>query len=186
MDKVEVNGVMVDPSRVTLVDGIKTMIGDKEVPYTIAKLRPPSMDLDWRAINMAERVMMYNGIPTLMMSQEQYTIAMNMLRIERFECVDPSIPPIAAADIELDMFRRLHPLDNAKIEQGILLYDMAEAVRYGNITQAQFDAHFNPKPNDVKDAPPAPQPEGEAADVAQAVPAARAPRPVAGRLDRGD
>lgn len=179
----KVNNQPIDPTRVQLHDGISTSIGDKAIPYTIVILRPQTVAMDQRAIELAERLIMVNGIPTLKMSEESYRIAMTMLRIERFECTDPSMLPIKSHDIDFNMIGRLHPYDLVRIEQQVFLYDMVESLRFGNITQAAFDDLFNnAKPKkDTKETQP-PQPESEAAGTEPMAKKPRQPRAGIGRI----
>lgn len=174
----------IDPKVVTLQDGIKTEIDGKEVPYTRVILRPATVAMDMQAIELSERLVMIGGVPTLKMSEEIYRIAMTMLRIERFECVDSNIQPIDHSLIDMRLMGRLHPYDMSRIEQGILLHDMSESLRYGNITQAQFDDVFA-KDKPAKDTDQAPQPKGESGEAAAELAAnAGAPRPTVTRLDK--
>lgn len=171
---IKTNNQPIDPKVVDLHDGLITTQGDKPIPYKRIILRSPTVDMDMRAIELSERLVMVNNLPTLKMSEEAYRIAMTMLRIERFECSGMS--PIGHELIDLGMIGRLHTYDMAKIEHGILLYDMVESLRYGNITQAQFDAAFN------NSEPQTPQPEGEARDAESVAEKPRRTRPVAGRI----
>ena len=179
---IKVNNISIDPKRIELHDGFSTTIDGKSVPYKIVILRPQTVAMDMQAIELAERLVMVNGVSTLKMSEEAYRIAMTMLRIERFECTDASIPPYQTHDINMQMVGRLHPYDLVKIEQQVFLFDMVESLRFGNITQAQFDAAFS---NDkaMPKADQAPQHAGEAAGTEQMATKPRPPRPLAGRID---
>lgn len=177
----KINNQPIDPKVVELHDGIVTTINDKSVPYKRVILRPATVAMDMQAIELSERVVMISNVPTLKMSEEVYRIAMTMLRIERFECTDASMSPIGHELIDMNTIGRLHPLDMAKIEQGILLFDMTESLRFGNITQAQFDAVFNNTAKPQQDNTP--QHAGEARGADQVAKKPRRARPVAGRLD---
>ena len=175
---------IIDPKVVILQYGLKTEIDGKEVPYTRVILRPATVAMDMQAIELSERLVMIGGIPTLKMSEEIYRIAMTMLRIERLECTDSNVNPIDHTLIDMRLMGKLHPYDMSRIEQGILLHDMTESLRYGNITQAQFDAVFA-KDQPAKDTDKAPQPEGESGEaVAELAANPRAPRPTVTRLDK--
>lgn len=177
---IRVDGKPIDPKLVELHDGYITRIGDKDVPYKRVILRPQTVAMDAKAIELSERLIMINGMPTLKMSEEIYRIAMTMLRIERFECTDGNLDPIGHALIDLEMIGRLHPYDLIKIEQQVLVFDMVESLRFGNITQAQFDAMFN---NTAPKEATAPQHEGEETGAGEMGQKPRRPRPIAGRLD---
>ena len=168
-------------NQVVLHDGFKTEIEGKTVPYTIVKIRPATVALDMRAVELSERLVSIGGVPTLKMSEEMYRSAMTMLRIERIECSDPNIKPIDHTLIDLQMMSKLHVLDMARIEQQILIYDLFEAYRFGNITQAQFDeALRGDAPQDTS----APQPTGEGQeDTGALAQNAPSPVPVVTRLD---
>ena len=168
-------------NRVILKDGFKTEIDGKTVPYTVVKLRPATVAMDMRAIELSERLVNVGGVLTLKMSEEMYRIAMTMQRIERVECSDAHIAPIGAELIDLNMISKLHPMDLARIEQQILIYDLYESYRFGNISQAQFEAALC---GDAEPEPAAPQPAGEGQEntgaLAQTAPS---PVPVVTRLD---
>jgi hypothetical protein len=177
---IKINNQTIDPKVVDLHDGLITTINDKPVPYKRVILRPATIAMDMRAIELSERLVKIDGIPTLKMSEEVYRVAMTMLRIERFECSDATMSPIGHDLIDMSTISRLHPFDMARIEQGILLLDMTESLRFGNITQSQFDAVFkNTEPSQDN----APQHEGEARGTDQVAKKPRRTRPVAGRLD---
>lgn len=177
---VKVGHVEVDHTIVELHDGLKTEIDGKPIPYTRVVLRAPCQSFDLQAVQAAERLVMVNGAPQLKMSEEVYRTVMTMLRIDRFECTDANMAPIRAHEIDLNLIGRLHPFDVAKIEQGVLLYDMVEAVRFGNITQQAFDDLYNPKSTE----PQPPQHEGEAREGVQETERPRGSRPPVGRLDQ--
>ena len=168
-----------DLNQVKLHDGIITEIDGKPIPYTRVILRPATIAMDMRAIELSERLVMLNDVPTLKMSEEIYRIAMTMLRIDRIECTDSNIKPIGHELIDMRLMGRLHPYDMVRIEQAILLFDLSESLRYGNITQQQFDDVFA-----KKDKKPAPQPSGESGEGN--TPLASSPaatRPAVTRLD---
>lgn len=178
---IKVDNKVVDPKLVTLHDGYVTKINEKEVPYKRVILRPPCLGFDEQAIILAERLIMISGVPTLKMSEEIHKIAMTMLRIERFECTDSNIDPIDSTLIDLTMMRKIHPLDFIKIEMGVVLFDMVEALRFGNITQKQFDDFYNPT---VPNEPNTPQLEGETGGTEKLVQKPHRARPIVSRLDK--
>ncbi|AXF86397.1 hypothetical protein DTO96_102151 [Ephemeroptericola cinctiostellae] len=162
-----------------LADGYKTDIDGKQVPYTIVKLRPATVGMDLDAIRLAERVVYINGKPALMLSDAVYRIAITMLRIDRLECTDSNVKAIGHSLMDMDMMARLTPHDLNIVEERIALYDLAEQVRYGNISQADFDAIFNPSTADAAKQT-TPQPTGETGAMDEP---SDQPRPFAGRLD---
>ena len=164
---------------VTLIDGLPTTLGADTVYYKTVILRPATVAMDLRAVELSERIVYIEGKPKLLLSDEMYRVAMTMLRIERFVADGSGLGDIDHPLIDLKMMGRLSPQDLEKIEQQTALMDLAAQVRYGNITQEEFDDFFNATPNTQKKES-APQPTGEAGDVDEH---ADQSRPAVGRLD---
>lgn len=169
-------------NRVVLHDGFKTEIDGKTVPYTLIKLRPATVAMDMRAIELSERLVNVGGVLTLKMSEEMYRIAMTMQRIESIECTDANVKAIDDKLIDLKFLSKLHPMDLARIEQQILIFDLYESYRFGNISQAQFEAALC---GDAEPETAAPQPAGEGeTDAGALAQTAPSPVPVVTRLDQ--
>ena len=163
-------------NQVDLLDGLSTRLGDDEVRYRKVKLRPATVAMDLEAVRIAERVVRFEGKPMLLLSDAVYRIAMTMQRIERF-CTSAGLDDIDSSLIDLNTMGRLTPHDLERIEQQILLMDLAENVRYGNLSTDEFDAIINgTHPQSRK----TPQPTGEPDQLDER---AGESRPAIGRLD---
>jgi phage FluMu protein gp41 len=148
--------VIADLFNLHLVDGIAVQSEGKTLRYKAVRLRETSV-ADERAANlMAERVVIVGGMPKLMASESDFRYAMTMRHIEHFGCDGLRIP---LELIDLDLFGKLSSHDLGLIEERVFLITMAAEVRYGAMTQAEFDALLASK------APAAPQPGGQAAEL---------------------
>lgn len=148
-----------DLYRLTLADGIKTTADGKPVVYRQVHLRETTVADEQAAIRMAERVVPVNGLPQLLVSEAAFKYALTLRHIEALECDGTRL---AGALIDMDMFGRLSSHDLGLIEARVFLLTLAAELRYGNITQAQFDSMLGGKE------PPAsttPQPTGQGAAV---------------------
>ena len=163
---------------VTLIDGLPTTLGADTVYYKTVILRPATVAMDLRAVELSERIVYIEGKPKLLLSDAMYHVALTMLRIERFTAEGSGLGDIDHSLIDLNTIARLNPRDFDRIETSIMLMDLAEAVRYGNITQEAFDATIETSTQPNKTA--APQPAGEAGDVDEHTDQSR---PAVGRLD---
>lgn len=120
-----------------LVDGLKSRIGDKEVIYKTVRLRETTVADEIIAVELSERIMTVQGKTTLIVSDELYRLAMNMRHIEAFSC--PGLDDIDTDLLDLKMMGRLSTYDMQKIEERVMLISMAAAVRYGTMSQKEFD-----------------------------------------------
>lgn len=151
----------------TLVDGLKVEVDGRTVSYRVVKLRETTVADERAAQRMAERVVVIGGQHKLLMSDADFQTAMTVRHIDSFRCDGQCIPQ---AMIDLDLIGRLSGHDFALIEQRVFLITLAAEVRYGNLTQAEFEAVAG-----GKRAPGAPQPRGQAEAVGH-----RAPEPEPG------
>jgi len=91
---------------------------------------------------------------------------MTMLHVDALECDGQRL---SGAHLDLELFGRLSSHDLGLLEQRVFLINMAAELRYGNITQEQFDALMAGEvPAALKG--PAPQPVGQAASTGPAGP----------------
>lgn len=144
----------------TLLDGLPAKLGDKEIRYKIVKLRETSVADERKAEREAERCVQVNGAWRLVVSDSTFKHVLNMLHIESMSCDDTVI---SGSLIDLDLYDRLSSRDLARIEERIFLVTLAAEVRYGNMTQAEFEAICNGLAPDT--GPQTPQPSGQASDM---------------------
>lgn len=145
-----------------LVDGLPVTTDGREIRYRTVKLRETNVADERIAQQLAERLMMVAGVPKLVASDADFRLALTMRHIAAFACDGQRIEQ---AFIDLDLIGKLSSHDLGLIEQRVFLINLAAEVRYGSISQAEFDAIVEGR--ETK-APPAPQPEGQAAGVGQA------------------
>lgn len=149
-----------DLTRLTLADGIKTTADGKPLVYRQVHLRETTVADERAAVRMAERVVPVNGLPQLLVSEADFKYAMTLRHIDALECDGIKL---AGALIDMDLFGRLSSHDLGLIEQRVFLLTLAAELRYGNITQAQFDSMVGGK--EPPPAAAAPQPVGQGAAV---------------------
>lgn len=160
-------GAIDDLHTLTLADGLATTREGRELRYKVVKLRETTVADERAAQRLSERVVLVDGVHKLLQSDGDFRFALTMRHIESLHC-DTLVIPQAALD--LDLLGRLTPHDFGLIEQRVFLLQLAAEVRYGNVTQAAFDALVQGKAPQA--APP--QPSGQAAELGQA---AAAPGP---------
>lgn len=148
----------------TLVDGLPTVSEGKTIKYQIVKLRETTVADERISQRLAERVMLVGGVHKLLVSDADFQFGMTVRHIEAFVCDGQKIPQPM---IDLDLVGKLSSHDLGLIEQRVFLITLATEVRYGNITQAEFDRIVSGgAPASAGQA--SPQREGQAADVGQA------------------
>lgn len=162
-----------DLYQLTLVDGIKTTAGRAEQHYRRVTLRDTDVNDERAAVMLSERVVNVGGQPRLMSSPDEFRLAMNMKHVARLEADGEHV--LDGSLLDLDLFGRLTPHDLGLIEQRIFLITLAAQVRYGLISQAEFDNVLAGKSSENKPGPASPQPVGQAA-----APGAAAPEPELG------
>jgi len=151
----------------TLADGLPVEREGKTIRYRVVHLRETTVADERMAQRLAERVMLVGGAPKLMVSEADFRYALTMRHIEAFECDGQRIPQ---AVIDLDLVGKLSSHDLGLIEQRVFLVTLAAEVRYGNMTQAEFDAVLAGQGRNAAVAAGAasPQPVGQAAELGQA------------------
>ena len=151
-----------DLHRLTLADGIPTTTADgKTLRYRTVRLRETTVADERAALRMAERVVMVGGAPKLLASDADFQFCLTLRHIDALECDGQMIP---GAMVDLDLFGKLTSHDLGLIEQRVFLINLAAELRYGNITQADFDAVLAGQAPAGKGAG-APQPVGQAAEL---------------------
>lgn len=150
-----------DLHALTLVDGLPVQVDGRQIRYREVRLRETNVADERIAQRQAERVVTVAGKPTLLVSDADFRFGLTARHIEAFECDGVRIPQ---AIIDLELVGKLSPHDLGLIEQRIFLLELAAEVRYGNISQADFEAIAS-----GQRAPDggAPQPGGQAACVGQ-------------------
>lgn len=145
----------------TLVDGLPLTSEGHVIRYHQVKLRETSVADERIAQQLSERVMMVGGTPRLMTSEADFRYAMTMRHIEAFVCDGQRIPQ---AMINLDLIGKLSSHDLGLIERRVFLITLAAEVRYGNLTQAEFEAVVAGR---APQAAAAPQPGGQTETLGQ-------------------
>ena len=150
-----------DLFKLTLADGLPADIAGKEIRYRLVTLRDTNVADERRAEALSERAINVNGGWKLLVSESNFKHALNMMHIASFHCDELSIPqPL----IDLALYDKLSSRDLELIEQRIFLLTLASEVRYGNMTQADFEAiTAGLAPRAV---PPSPQSPGQTAGMA--------------------
>ncbi len=92
-------------------------------------------DQRW-AVQQAERVVMVGKQPKLMPSDAEYDIAMTLRHCAQF---DGDGITLAQNVLTMDQFAQLSDHDLGLIQERIFLLHLAAQVRYGEITQEEFD-----------------------------------------------
>lgn len=157
--------MMENLTELTLVDGIPVDREGKTLHYRQVHLCETTVADERKAVRLAERVVTVGGQQKLMVSDADFRYAMTMLHIERLECEGSLV--IDKALIDLDLFGKLSNHDLGLIESRVFLMEMAAELRYGNLTQQQFDALLEGQLALTQGAQ-SPQPVGQASAVGQA------------------
>jgi phage FluMu protein gp41 len=145
----------------TLADGIPTNTADgKTLRYRLVRLRETTVADERAALRMAERVMV-GGQPKLLASDADFQFCLTLRHIDALECDGQVIP---GSMVDLDLFGKLTSHDLGLVEQRVFLINLAAELRYGNISQADFDAVLAGQAPAGKGAG-APQPMGQAAEL---------------------
>jgi phage FluMu protein gp41 len=147
----------------TLVDGLPVQSEGKLIKYRTVHLRETTVADERWAQRQAERVVVVGGAHKLLVSDADFRFAMTARHIDAFECDGQRI---GQAVIDLELLGKLSAHDLGLIEQRIFLLTLAAEVRYGHITQAQFDALAGGAPDDQAAAPP--QSLGQVAELGAA------------------
>ena len=150
-----------DLFQLTLVDGIKTTAAGREICYRQVTLRETTVADERAATRMAERVVTLGGVPKLLVSDADFRYALTMRHIARLAADATQV--LDGALLDLDLFGRLTSHDLGLIEGRVFLINMAAEVRYGAMSQEDFDAVMRGETA----AAAAPQPVGQAEGAGQ-------------------
>lgn len=142
-----------------LVDGLPVEVDGKTIRYRLVRLRETSVAHERKAEEQAERIVTFNGVPRLVVSDAEFAFAMTVQHIEHFRCDGVTIP---AQAIDRALVGKLSTHDLGLIEKRVFLITLAAEVRYGNISEAEFDTYVS---GTVPAVSASPQPEGQAPDV---------------------
>jgi len=130
------SAVIDDLYTLILADGLELVSAGNVIKYRTVKLRETTVADERMAQRLAERVVLVGGAHKLLSSDVDFSYAMTMRHVDQFVCDGMTIPQPM---IDLDMFGKLSSHDLGLIEQRVFLLTMAAEVRYGNVTQAEFD-----------------------------------------------
>lgn len=150
-----------DLFKLHLVDGLKATAEGRAIHYKVVRLRETDVNDERLATRLAERVVNVRGVDKLLVSDADFRIALTMRHVEAFECDGLKIPQAA---LDLDLFGKLSSHDLGLIERRVFLITLAAEVRYGLISQEDFDtimAGGSPS----QEGSPAPRSMGQAAAV---------------------
>ena len=89
------------------------------------------------AQKVAERVVTVGGQPRLMVSDADFRYALTLRHVDWMECDGNKLHSAVLGD---DVLGKLSSHDLGLIEKRVFLLTLAAEVRYGNMTQEQFDA----------------------------------------------
>ena len=155
------NANIEDLYSLTLADGVPVQREGQTIRYRQVRLRETTIADERAALRLAERVVMVGGQPKLMCSDADFRYALTLRHIEQLRCDELVID---GALIDMDLFGKLCSHDLGLIEARVFLITMAAEVRYGNLSQEDFDAYMSGmKPLPAGSA--APQPVGQAAEL---------------------
>lgn len=150
-----------DLSQLTLADGLPAEVAGKAIRYRQVTLRETGVADERKAEALSERAIQINGSWKLLVSESNFKHVLNMLHIASFHCDDMVIPQ---ALIDLALYDKLSSRDLELIEARIFLLTLASEVRYGNMSQEEFEAiTAGLKPPKV--GPQSPQPTGQTPGV---------------------
>lgn len=120
-----------------LVDGLAAKAGTTELRYRVVKLRETNVNDEREAVRLAERVVHVGGQPRLLVSDSEFRLAMTMRHVEALQA--DATQTLAGALLDLNLFGMLSSHDLNLIERRVFLITLAAQVRYGLISQAEFD-----------------------------------------------
>lgn len=125
-----------DLFHLVLVDGLPVESGGNTIRYREVKLRETGVADEREAQRASERVVLIGGVHKLVVSDADFRYCLTTRHIESFHCDGMSIPQ---AMIDMELVGKLSSHDFGLIEQRVFLITMAAEVRYGNLTQEDFD-----------------------------------------------
>lgn len=121
----------------TLMDGLPVQSDGREIRYRNVRLRETNIFDEREAQKVAERVVTVGGQPRLMVSDADFRYALTLRHVDWMECDGNKLHSAVLGD---DVLGKLSSHDLGLIEKRVFLLTLAAEVRYGNMTQEQFDA----------------------------------------------
>jgi phage FluMu protein gp41 len=136
------SGSIDDLFKLTLADGLPVQVEGKTIRYKGVKLRETAVADERIAEREAERLVNIGGAWKMVVSDSAFSFGMTVRHIDAFLCYDTAPPMViqGSALIDAELVGKLSSHDLHLIEQRIFLITLAAEVRYGNMTQAEFDA----------------------------------------------
>jgi phage FluMu protein gp41 len=125
-----------DLFRLVLADGLPAHVDGKEIRYRVVTLRETNVADERKAEALSGRAVLVNGSYKLLVSESNFRHVLNMLHIESLAC-DPTV--LSRDLISLNVYDKLSSRDLEMIEQRIFLVTLAAEVRYGTMTQVEFE-----------------------------------------------
>ena len=119
-----------------LIDGLPVESGGQTLCYRQVRLRETTVADERAAQRVAERVVTVQGQHRLLVSDADFRYALTLRHVDWLECDGMKLQ---GAVLDLDVFGKLSSHDLGLIEQRVLLITLAAEVRYGNMTQAEFE-----------------------------------------------
>jgi phage FluMu protein gp41 len=153
-----------DLFRLVLRVGLPVEREGKTIFYRDVRLREVSVADERWAVRQAERLVLWQGQPRLVVSDADHRLALTARHIQAFVCDGMTIDGDL---IDLDLIGKLKPVDLAALEERVFIIEMTSKLRYGEITQADFDLLMRGQGQAQGAA--APQPVGPAAADGAAV-----------------
>lgn len=144
--------------------GLPVIREGKTIHYKVVKLREVDVADERWAVRQAERLVLWQGQPRLVVSDPDHKLALTARHIASFSCDALSIDGDL---VDLDLMGKLKPVDLAAIEERVFLVELSAKLRYGEISQEQFDRIFGGEAQQEQ----APQPLGPAAGAGAVAPA---------------
>lgn len=136
--------------------GLPVERAGKTIFYKTVNLREITVADERWAVRQAERLVLWQGQPRLVVSDADHRLALTTRHIQSFVC-DGQV--IDGDLIDLPLIEKLRPVDVATIEERVFAIELAAKLRYGEITQDMFDMVMGGKQEPQQ----APQPVGPAA-----------------------
>lgn len=146
--------------QLTLRVGLPVERASQTIYYKQVELREITLADERWAVQVSERVVQWNGAPKLVVSDSDHRLALTLRHIKKFYI--PGVGEIETDIINFDLAGKLLPVDVASLEERVFLIELAQKVRYGEISQEKFDA-FLKGTQAPEGGLSAPQPVGPAA-----------------------
>lgn len=119
--------------------GLPVVREGKNIFYKVIKLRETDVADERWAVRQAERLVLWQGQPRLVVSDADHKLALTVRHIEAFVCDSLRID---GDMVDLELIGKLKPVDLAALEERVFVIEMSAKLRYGEISQEQFDLVF--------------------------------------------